>query len=146
MIWNSIHESERLRLWKDLRDNLKDLSFEERLDEVARFCSSMPRGPRSLDYYSPETWPTPWEILFHGSLCVSSVSLLMYYTLTILDDPTINIELCLVKDSNNDYLLPVVNDQFVLNYEPGTVSEHSEVCDYFIVMQKFSKNQIKTIN
>jgi hypothetical protein len=55
------------------------------------------------------------------------------------------IELWLVKDNDGDYLLPVINDQFVLNYELGVVSKHSLISDYFIVMQKFSKQQIKTI-
>lgn len=145
MIWNTIHEGERLRLWKNLRNDLKSLSFEQQVAEVAKFCSTIPVSSRTLDYYDPENWPTPWEILFYGSFCKSSVSLLMYYTLMISDNSEHNIELWLVKDNNGDYLLPVINDHFVLNYEKGMVSKHPEICDYFIVMQKFSKNQIKPI-
>lgn len=146
MVWNAIPDDERLRLWKKLRDDLKELNLEDQLEKIVRFCKSIPFGARTLDYYSSEDWPTPWEILFHGSFCISSISLLIYHTLTMLDNsPQHNIELWLVKDNDGDYLLPVINNQFILNYEPGVVSKHSEICDYFIVMQKFSKYQIKTI-
>lgn len=105
----------------------------------------MPAGRRTLDYYNPASWPTPWEIVFHAEFCKSSVSLLLFYTLAILYGKEYNIELWVVKDNNGDYLLPVIDNQFILNYEAGKVSNHSDVSDYFIVMQKFSKDQIKTI-
>jgi hypothetical protein len=56
MIWNAIPDEERLRLWKKLRDDLKELSLEDQLAEVAKFCASIPFGSRSLDYYSPEVF------------------------------------------------------------------------------------------
>lgn len=146
MIWNAISTEERLRLWKNLRTELTSLPLEQRLAEIAKFCALIPFGSRTLDYYSSENWPTPWEILYYGSFCISSISLLMYYTLVVADSNSTDVvELWLVKDNNGDYLLPVINDQFVLNYELGSVSDHSEISEYFIVMQKFSKEQIKTI-
>ena len=146
MIWNAIPNEERLRLWKNLRSDLVNLPLDQKLVAIAKFCESIPFGARTLDYYSAENWPTPWEILYYGSFCISSISLLMYYTLVVADsNSTDNIELWLVKDNAGDYLLPVINDQFILNYELGTVSNHSEISECFIVMQKFSKEQIKTI-
>jgi hypothetical protein len=146
MTWNAIPDEERLRLWKKLRNELTGLPIEQQLSAIAKFCSAIPCGARTLDYYSAENWPTPWEILYHGSFCISSISLLMYYTITVTNSNLANnVELWLVKDNDGDYLLPVINDQFILNYESGTVSNHSEICDYFIVMQKFSRLQIKTI-
>lgn len=104
----------------------------------------MPFGSRTLDYYSPEDWPTPWEILFHGSFCTSSISLLMFYTLTLLNTPP-TVELYLVEDDDGIYLLPIINNQFVLNYELGTVNNYSEIQDEFKVLQKYNKEQIKNI-
>lgn len=144
MIWNTIPNEERLHLWKKLRDDIKELSLINQVDEIAKFCSKMPFGSRTLDYYSPEDWPTPWEILFHGSFCTSSISLLMFYTLTLLNTPP-TVELYLVEDDDGIYLLPIINSQFVLNYELGTVNNYSEIQDEFKVLQKYNKEQIKNI-
>jgi len=143
MIWNSISNEERLHLWKKLREEIKQLPIEKQLTEVAKFCATIPRGARSIDYYSPADWPTPWEIFFHGSFCRNSVSLIIFYTLTLLNKD--DIELWVVKDNEGDYLLPVVNNTFILNYESGKVSNHSDIYDYFIVMQRFPRHQIKNI-
>jgi hypothetical protein len=144
MIWNTIPNEERLHLWKKLRDDIKELPLTNQLDEIAKFCSKMPFGARTLDYYSPENWPTPWEILFHGSFCTSSISLLMFYTLELLSAEP-KIELYLVEDDDGIFLLPIINDQFILNYELGAVNKYSEIQDDFRVLQKYTKEQIKNI-
>lgn len=139
-----VSEEERLNLWKKLRISIEGVSLYEKLNSVANFCKNLPIGPRSVDYYDPKTWPTPWEILFYGSFCRSSVSILMFYTLT-LSDPGLGIELWVVKDNEGDYLLPIINNQFILNYQSGMVSNYQDIHDYFIVMEKFTKTQIKTV-
>ena len=144
MIWNIIPNEERLSLWKKFRDGIKDTSIENQLIEIAKFFSSMPFGSRTLDYYNPMSWPTPWEILFYGSFCTSSISLLMFYTLILLPNEK-KLELLLVEDDKDVYLLPIVNNQFILNYELGMVSKYSEIQHSFKVLQKYSQEQIKTI-
>jgi hypothetical protein len=144
MIWNTIHNEERLLLWKTLREQIKDLPLDKQLDEVAKFCASMPFGSRTLDYYDPTNWPTPWEILFYGSFCTSSISLLMFYTLTLISSPP-KIELHLVEDDRDVFLLPIIDDQFALNYELGKVNRYSEIQGSFKVLQKYPKEQIKNI-
>lgn len=144
MFWTSIPDDERLHLWKKLRDDIKHLSLDEKLDEIAKFCSSMPYGARSLDYYNPSDWPSPWEIIYHSILCTSSISLLIYYTVDLLEDRPV-VELYLVEDSEDRYLLPVVDNQFVLNYELGKVNKLASINDNFTVLQIFTKDQIKAI-
>jgi hypothetical protein len=144
MIWNTIPNEERLRLWKNLRDEIKEFPLDKKLEAVAKFCSTIPFGSRSLDYYSPDDWPTPWEILFYGSFCTSSISLLMFYTLVILPIEE-NIELYLVEDDDGPYLLPVIDDQFVLNYELGRVNRYPDIQDGFKVLKKITKQEVKSI-
>jgi len=144
MIWNAIPNEERLRLWKKLRSDISGLPLESQLAEIAKFCSSIPFGSRTLDYYDTEDWPTPWEILFYGSFCTSSISLLMYYTFILTPVDAI-IELHLVEDDDGIYLLPIINDQFVLNYELGKVSMYPEVKNNFKVLKIYQKEQIKAI-
>lgn len=143
MFWNTIPNNERLSLWKDLRVTINNIPLESQLSSIASFCASIPFGARTLDYYSTENWPTPWEILFHGSFCTSSISLLMFYTLSLLDNPP-PVNLFLVEDENV-YLLPVIADQFVLNFELGQVNNYSEIQNNFKVLKKYNKEDIRNI-
>jgi len=145
MMWNTIHEGERLRLWKDLREDLKEKDLEYQLTAVAKFCSQIPFGSRTLDYYSPQDWPTPWEILFYSSFCTSSISLLMFYTLSMVQ-ANATLELYLVEDVDGLYLLPVIDKCFVLNYELGMVSKYPEIENNIKVLKVYTQDQIKTIN
>ena len=144
MLWNTIPNEERLSLWKKLRDDIKELSLPEQLVCIADFCKSIPFGSRVLDYYTPMEWPTPWEILFHSMFCTSSISLLIFYTLELLPNEK-KVELFLVEDDTGIFLLPVVDDYYVLNYELGMISKLQEVQSNFKVLQKYSKEHIKTI-
>lgn len=144
MMWSSTPSEEKLHLWKKFRAEIKDSTLDDKLTEVAKFCGSIPYGARTLDYYSPKDWPTPWEILFHNSFCTSSISLLMFYTLT-LADPTIDIELLLVEDNDGLFLLPVIENQYILNYELSKVSNYSEVVNSFKVMKRHTKDSIKIL-
>jgi hypothetical protein len=144
IVWNSIHDEDRLALWKQLRTNISKLDIKDKLEQIARFCFSMPIGARSLDYYDPTNWPTPWEILFHGSFCTSSISLLMFHTLA-LSETAESIELLLVEDEDGIYLVPLVDYQFVLNYELGQVNMFSDISVNLNVLQKYSQEQIKSI-
>lgn len=145
MMWNVTHSEERLTLWKNLRNALKELPLVEQLGVISKFFSQIPTGARTIDYYNPINWPSPWEIFYHGEFCRSSISLAIFHTFAMLNGKEKNIELWVVKDNSGDYLLPIIDNQFILNYEAGKISKHSDVCDYFIVMQKFSIDQIKTI-
>ena len=144
MSWNNIPDDERLHLWKILRKDISVLPLAEQMSTVAKFFSNMPYGARSLDYYTPTEWPTPWEIIFHGSLCKSSISLLIFYTFSLLHT-THKIELHLIDDGADEYLIPVIDDQFVLNYQLGMVSNYSDVSIEFTDKQTFTEQQIKKI-
>lgn len=144
MNWNNIPNGERLRLWKTLREDIEGVDFDLQLHSIAKFCAEMPIGHRTVDYYTPDDWPTPWEILFHGTFCPSSVSLLIFHTLCLLPDNGHTFELYLVEDEDV-YLLPVIDNQFVLNYQLGAVNRYSEVCMNFKVLKKIPQTAIKII-
>lgn len=144
MIWNTIPNEEKLILWKKLRTDIQDLNLTEKLEEIAKFCFKIPYGSRTIDYYTPSDWPSPWEILFYGSFCTSSISLLMYYTL-ILTTHDVNIELWLVEDQDGMFLLPIIENQFVLNYELGKISKIADIKEFITVKQVYTQDQIKNI-
>lgn len=144
MIWNNIPNNERIHLWKNLRNTIKNLPIDEKLHTVAKFFAPMPFGARTIDFYSAKDWPTPWEIIFYGSLCRSSISLLIFYTLSMLETG-IAVQLVLIDDSIEEYLLPIINNQFVLNYEIGVVSSYTNIKSEFTEKLIFSEEQIKKI-
>lgn len=142
--WNNLSATERQDLWRQERESLTQKSYTDMLAGLALFCAHMPLSTRTLDYYTPESWPTPWEILHYGLFCRSSISLLMYYTLTIID-PNINIALCLIDDNEDIYLVPIIDDRFVLAYTPGQVTLLENIKKSIQIQQTFQSAQIKTI-
>lgn len=144
MNWLTIYDDDRLRHWKNLRIDIRDLPLISQLQKISAFAAEIPFGTRTLDYHDPMSWPTPWEILFHGSFCVNSISLLLFYTL-ILVEVDVNLELLLIEDDRGLFLLPLIDNQFVLNYESKEVSNISMIKSNAKILEKYSRNQIKTI-
>lgn len=136
---------ERLSLWRSFRESIKDSPQEMKLQKVATFFARTPIGARSLDYYTPSTWPIPWEILYHGSYCTNSISLLIYYSLVLFPEFNDNAEIWLINDGENDYLLPVVDDQYILNYELGVINKYADIKDRIKILEVFDDSQIKQL-
>jgi hypothetical protein len=55
------------------------------------------------------------------------------------------VELFLVENDSGVFLLPVVNDQFVLNYELGLISNFSQIQNDIKILQKYEQDQVKSI-
>lgn len=141
MDWNNTPNDVRISLWKKLREDLQECNTVNQLNHIAKFCSQMPIGSRTVDYYNPANWPSPWEILYHGSFCTNSISILMFYTLILLGrEPT----LYLVDDNGDIFLLPVIDNTYVMNYELGHVSQYN-IMKNFKILQIFPINQINSI-
>ena len=144
MSWNNIPDDERLHLWKNLRKEISELTLNEQMNIVAKFFSAVPFGSRSLDYYTPAEWPTPWEIIFHGKLCKSSISLLIFYTFSLLHTED-KIELQLIDDGEDEYLLPIINNTFVLNYELGKVNNCQDIAVEIQILNTYTQQDIKVV-
>lgn len=142
MEWHNLHNDERLRLWKKLRASISADLLDSQLESIAKFFESVPYSTRTLDYYDPASWPTPWEILFNGSFCKSSISILIFHTLKMLHTDH-HITLQLIDDGTDEYLVPVIDDQFVLNYQLGSVNNYSTLRLECIHKLTFDESQIK---
>ena len=118
--WNNLTDKERIFNWGEFRDSIKSLSYNNRLIKLAQFFQSVPIASRQIDYYTPEDWPNPWELLHYGQSCPSSISLLMAYTLKLIGEE--DFKLLLIDDSTDLYLVPLVNNTHILNYILGEVS------------------------
>ena len=142
--WNNTPNDKRLYLWKALRADIGDSLLTDQINSIVKFFAKVPYGARTLDYYTPTSWPTPWEILYNGTFCKSSISLLMFYTFVLLNTSN-KIELHMIDDSDDIYLVPIINNKYVLNYELGSVSEYKCLSKQFIDKQIFTELHIKKI-
>ena len=119
--WNNSTPEERIKKWRDFRESLPELSEEDLLNNVAEFFATVPIGGRCIDYYTPESWPTPWELLYHKLFCTSTISLLIYHTLSIVLKSG-RVEIVLVDTEDDLCLLPLVDKKYIFNLELGKVN------------------------
>lgn len=144
MHWNQTNNTQRLENWKEFRTKITELAEDSALEELAKFAAVIPFGSRTLDYYDPISWPTPWEILYANSQCTSSISLLIYYT-ALLSKPLIDANLVLVNDHRDQYLLLQVNGDKILNFYPNEVSPIEDLNGQFEVIRTYTKQEVKSI-
>ena len=132
--WNNSSAEERIEKWREFRESLNGLNDEELLNNVAQFFATVPLGARCIDFYTPESWPTPWELLYHKLYCSSSISLLIYHTLCIALGKD-RVQIVLADTGTDRLLMPIVDKKYIFNYELGKVNkikDHSiEVIDDF---------------
>ena len=140
--WNNFSSSERMARWKELRTEVQNLDQQSQLTAVAKFFGTLPYSERTIDYYTPDSWPSPWDILYRNELCQSSIALLMYYTLELCDFEG-DVELVLINDTTDTFLLVCVDNQYLLNYELCQVSNCLQLKDRFKIVEKFKKTEIK---
>jgi hypothetical protein len=134
MEWSNTKFEDKLVVWKGFREKLADKNEEEKLQSVAKFFSKVPYGKRSIDYYTPESWPTPWELIDRDMHCLNTISLMMKNTLAFVG---IDCTLILIDDGQESYILPLIEGGKMLNYDHGQVcnlSDHPEIK----VIQKIS--------
>jgi hypothetical protein len=101
---------------------------------------------RYLDYYTPKSWPSPFEILSEGYLCQSGVTLLLTSTLINKGFITSN-ELIFPVISNNingDSGIVLLDNDNVYNFTPGKIESWEYVKDNSTVFQthKLDKNKL----
>ena len=134
---------QRLSTWRDIRN--KDHSS---IEEVLEDFSSIKLVSRYLDYYTPESWPNPFEIVNEGYFCQSGVSLVLASTLVyksfLFEDKIIYPVI-----SNNitgTSGLVILHDNLVYNFTPNKVESWDYVKENSTVFQihNLEKNKISS--
>ena len=70
---------QRISIWRDYKNGRPTIK------NVLQYIDSIEAIDRTFDYYTPSTWPTPWEILDQSMFCVSGKAILLYHTLAQLE-------------------------------------------------------------
>ena len=110
--------SERLAVWRKVRQHQFDA-----VDDLLEQFKGIKLESRYLDYYTPSSWPNPFEIVNEGYFCQSGVTLILTATL-IHQNFISNREICMsVISSNIDGIsgLVLLDEEKVYNFLPGKV-------------------------
>ncbi len=118
---------ERLQDWRKFRETLT----EDDLIRIIDWWSLLPFTTRSIDIYNSKQWPNPWELVYYGDFCKSSISLGIAYTLCLMDDSfhiqtdwQDRVKLLLIDDSGLDiFLVVLLDDKYLINYNYREIIE-----------------------
>lgn len=118
MSLKTINSKNNLDAWRNFRQN----DFES-IEHLVKTFPFQLFESRYLDYYTPSSWPSPFEIVSQGYFCQSGITLVL--TATLIYKKFANpIEISLPVISNNitgsTGLVFVFNNQ-VFNFTPGKI-------------------------
>jgi hypothetical protein len=145
--WNNTPVDKRIVLWRDLRKELSNLPQIDQLQQTANFFRSFPMGARSIDFYTPQTWPTPWEILIDSLFCKNTAALLIFHTLYVIlaDVEREKLHLHLIDDNQDRYLVVVFDNKYVINYYHGDIATLEKIKKDIKTVEIFTKEVTKIV-
>jgi len=118
MFHKNLTGSERLNIWRKVRQK----THNNILDVLEDFSTIEPL-PRYLDYYTPSSWPNPFEIVNEGYLCQSGISLVLLSTLInkdFISEETIQLPVISNNITGTSGLV-IYDREAVYNFTPGEI-------------------------
>lgn len=118
MFHKNLSGSERLNIWRNVRQKSHN-----NITEVLEDFASIEMLPRYLDYYTPSSWPNPFEIVNEGYLCQSGVTLVLLSTLInkgFISEDTIQLPVISNNITGTSGLV-IYDRDFVYNFTPGKI-------------------------
>lgn len=110
---------QRLQAWRTLR---QDPSITEAHHVVQQF-STVPLKPRYVDFYTPENWPTVFEIVQEGMFCYSGLCLVLASTLhymKFINPESFQFDV-ISNHVTGDTGLVLIEQEYCYNFIPGEV-------------------------
>lgn len=130
MIWHDISCRDRILKWREWRNTLSTFTLDECLKEVA---TSWAKAPVVNHYLIPDDineWPDPWNLINDNIYCDLGITLGMFYTLSLCDNPHVsdNIRIEIYKSSDGWINLCSVDDGlYMLNWAQRAVVNKSTI-------------------
>ena len=140
MFFKNHSPNDRLSIWRNLRQK----EFNTSKDLIAEY-KDIKVLSRYIDYYTPKSWPNPFEIVSEGYFCHSGVTLLITSHLLHQNFISSN-EIQLPVISNNidgTHGLVLVDNNDVYNFFPGKIIDLDYVKENSTIftVHKLDKNQ-----
>lgn len=130
MIWHDISCRDRILKWREWRNTLSLLPLNDCLTEVA---VAWAKAPVVNHYLTPDDineWPDPWNLINDNIYCDLSITLGMFYTLSLSDNSHIPNNISIEIYKTNDgwvNLCSLDNGLYMLNWEPRTIVNKSTI-------------------
>jgi len=132
MFHKNLSGSERLNIWRKVRQKSHN-----NIIEVLEDFASIEMLPRYLDYYTPKSWPNPFEIVNEGYLCQSGVTLVLLSTL--INKGFISEDIIQLPVISNNITgtsgLVIYDRDLVYNFTPGEIVSWEYVQENATVFQ-----------
>ena len=132
MFHKNLLGSERLNIWRNVRQK-----SHKNIIEVLEDFASIETLPRYLDYYTPNSWPNPFEIVNEGYLCQSGVTLVLLSTLInkgFISEDTIQLPVISNNITGTSGLV-IYDRDLVYNFTPGEIVSWEYVQENATVFQ-----------
>ena len=132
MFHKNLSGSERLNIWRNVRQKSHN-----NIIEVLEDFASIEMLPRYLDYYTPSSWPNPFEIVNEGYLCQSGVTLVLLSTLInkgFISEDTIQLPVISNNITGTSGLV-IYDRDLVYNFTPGEIVSWEYVKENATVFQ-----------
>ena len=132
MFLKNLSGSERLSIWRNVRQKTHN-----NILEVLEDFSKIEPLSRYLDYYTPSSWPNPFEIVNEGYLCQSGVTLVLLSTLInkgFISKDTIQLPVISNNITGTSGLV-IYDRDFVYNFTPGEIVSWEYVKENSTVFQ-----------
>lgn len=137
-MWNNaITYKSRLAYWKELRNGIK--TDESYIAEISKIPYVL--FHREVDYYTPSSWYTPWDILELKVLCRSCVGILVYHSIKIAI-PDSKPEVLLVNNTEEQWLVVKYNG-LIYNFLPGQSCTEANMLSLAKIESIIDTNEIK---
>jgi hypothetical protein len=132
MFRKNLSGSERLHIWRNVRQK----THSDIIDVLEEFAT-IDTLPRYLDYYTPSSWPSPFEIVNEGYLCQSGVTLILLSTLInkgFISKDTIQLPVISNNITGTSGLV-IYDRESVYNFTPGEIVSWDYVKENSTVFQ-----------
>lgn len=131
----------RLMQWRDVRKNASSES-----DILDAFSQIKPRQ-RYLDYYNPDDWYNPFELLEHGCFCTTGISILLFHTLanlSYIDTELVDWKVISNHMTGHEGAVFRYNGYYY-NIVPGKKIQEHEVNEYATIMNDLGPIKIDLV-
>lgn len=136
--------NEKLREWKDFRDNISKIdNIEQQLIETQHYWDMHPQVFRSIDLDQPQDWLSPWDMVFNDICCPLSKPYLMEQTLILTNLEHFTPEMFRLmyienKSIPDAFMVLVYDNKYVLNYEHGQLINFDIINDTCVIIQEYT--------
>lgn len=147
-MWN-LEPNERLREWKQFRERINDLDFEQALTETVHLWSYAPYVNKYLDRFNHNDWPDPWQLLYDNAYCDLAKALGMLYTLylsTHYESSFSELEIRVYKNHDNGDIFNIVwidQGKYILNFTFDTIVNKNLIDENLIQLCSHSIQTLK---